>query len=118
MVDEIFTGEIFLGHRAIPIVLVSDMAMEIDLPGNDGFPGQVYVFGAGRNLYLASAAHAREDIALNDECGIVNWSAAVAADQPRAFEDDCGRPAALCIQLKETCCRHNARNKNDYVFHR
>src|SRR5215831_2153965 len=99
MVDEIFAGEIFLGHRAIPIVLVSDMAMQINLAWNDGLPGQVHAFGAGRNLYLASAAHTREDIALNDECGIFNWSAAVAGDQPRAFEDDCGRPAALCIQL-------------------
>src|SRR5215471_7934742 len=102
MVDEIFTGEIFLGHRAIPIVLVSDMAMQIDLPGNDGLARQVHAFGAGRNLYLASAPHAHEDVALDDECGIVNWSAAVSGDETSALKDDCGRPAALRIQLKET----------------
>src|SRR5262249_11692681 len=118
MVDEIFAGEIFLGHRAIPIVLVSDMPMQIDLPGNDGLARQVHALGACGNRHFASPAHARENVPLNHECGIFNWSAAVSSDETRTFEDECGRRTALRIELKETRGKNNTRNKDEHVFHR
>ena len=41
MVDEILAREVLLGHRPVHIVLVSDVAVEIDLGGHDGLARQV-----------------------------------------------------------------------------
>jgi hypothetical protein len=39
VIDEILAGEIFLRHRAVEIVLISDVTVEIDLVGNDCLSG-------------------------------------------------------------------------------
>src|SRR5215471_14933424 len=74
MIDEILAGKVFLGHRAVPVVLESDVAVKINLRGHHGFAGQVDMSCAGRNLDLAFAADSSEETVFNDECGVLDRS--------------------------------------------
>jgi hypothetical protein len=86
MIDEIVASEILFRHRPIPVVLVPDVAMKIDLRRHDGLARQIDVRRAGRNLQLAPAADAREPAVLHDERGVLDRCVPVAGDEPRALE--------------------------------
>ena len=53
MVDQILAREILLRHRAVPIVLIADVAVEVDLGRHHGLAGQVDARCAGRKLQSA-----------------------------------------------------------------
>ena len=92
MVDEILAREVLLGHRAVHIVLVSDVAVEIDLGRHDRLARQGDARRAGRDLQIALAADPCEPVVLDDECGVLDRGAAIAGDQPGSFEyRDAGR---------------------------
>ena len=50
MIDEILAGEILLRHRPVPVVLVADMAVKIDLRRHDGLAREIDAHRSGRDL--------------------------------------------------------------------
>jgi hypothetical protein len=85
MIDQVLAREVLLGHRAVPVVLVADVAVEIDLGRHHELGGQVDVRGAGRHLELSLAPHPREAIVLDEERRPLDRRAAVAGDEQRPF---------------------------------
>ena len=68
MVDEILAREVFLCHRSIPIVLISEVAVKIDFRRHDCLAGQVDAGGAGRKRNLPASADLLELRVLDKEC--------------------------------------------------
>jgi putative heme-binding domain-containing protein len=97
MVDEILACEVLLGHRAVHIVLVSDVAVEIDLGRHDRLARQVDTRRAGRDLQIAPPADTCEPVILHDECGVLDRGAAIARNQPGPFEHRHARRAGLSV---------------------
>ena len=62
------------------------MPVEIDHCGHHGPAGEIDARRAGRDLHLAAASNGRELTVIDDECGVLDGSAAVAGDEPRSFE--------------------------------
>src|SRR5262249_27087471 len=87
VVDEVFAREVLLRHRAVPVMLIPDVAVEVDLSGHHGLARQIDVCGAGRHRYLTAPADLRESVVLNEEGGVLDRGAAIARDQSRAFID-------------------------------
>ena len=62
--------------------------MRVDDGGHDRHARQVHVSGAIRRLYLVRRSNLDELAALDDKRGVLDGRAAIAHDQPRAFEND------------------------------
>lgn len=86
MIDQVFAGEILLGHRPIPVVLVSDVPVQIDFSGNDSLTGQTDATRSSRYRNLTVAANLCKTIAFDNKRRILDRCAAVARDQTRALE--------------------------------
>jgi len=86
VIDEIFAGELLLGHRSIEVVLISDVAVEIDLAWDNRLTRKTDSLSSRRYRYLAVPSYSRKASSVDDECRILDRRAAVAGDQPRAFE--------------------------------
>src|SRR5215831_4290726 len=99
MVDEVFASEVLFCHRAIPVMLVADVAVEIDLRGHNGLACQIDVCGARRHRNLTAPAHLRETVVFNEESGVLDRRAAVASDQSRAFID--GNACSTCLSRSQ-----------------
>jgi hypothetical protein len=94
VIDEILSSEILLRHRPVPVVLVADVAVKVDLRRHDGLACQIDVRGSCGNLQLASPAYASELAALDDECGVFDGCATVTSNETRTFEHgDAGLPS-------------------------
>src|SRR5678810_1218088 len=108
MIDEVLASEVLLRHRAIPIVLVTDVTMQIDFCWHDSLPSYVYTRCACRDLQLTSTSNLSERVALDDECGVLDGRSAVAGDQACALKDDDVRTTDLCRRRE-----HQKRRNHD-----
>jgi hypothetical protein len=86
MVDQVFAREILFGHRSIPIVLVSDVAVQIDLWRHYGLSRQIDAHRVGGNLQLPATSNARKRVSSDDENRVLD-RAAVARDQAGVLLD-------------------------------
>src|SRR5262245_30325213 len=103
MIDKVLAREVLLGHRAVPVVLVSKVAMQIDLRGHHGFSRQIHALSAIRHRYFTASSNASERSALDDERRILDGRRPITSDQPGAFEyDRCGR---LALPVRLPCTR-------------
>ena len=91
VIDQVLARVHLLGHRAFSDVLEPDVPMEIDQRRHHGLAGEVDARGARRRLDVGAAAHICELIVFDDEGGVFDGCAAVAADEARALEDGDGR---------------------------
>src|SRR5438093_4554764 len=89
MVDEILAREVLLCHCPIDVVLISDVAVQIDLRRHHGLAGQIDTHRPGWRLHLASPADSRELTILDDERGVLDGHAAVTRNEPRSLAN-CG----------------------------
>ena len=115
VVDQVLAGEVLLGHRAVPIVLVADVAVQVDLRRHDGLAGQVDVRGAGRHLNLATPADPRELCRSRRETPSSRSGGAVAGNQPRAFVH--GGTAAASLTLDDRRARRQIRHAAMSTMH-
>ena len=86
MVDEVLARVVLLGHRPVGDMLEPDVAVEVDFCRHDCLAGQIHSGGSGWHLKLAPATNPRELSILDDERGALDGRAAVAGNEPRAFE--------------------------------
>src|SRR5579872_1683148 len=103
MVDQILSRVVFLGHRAIRVVLVAEVAVKIDLGRHDGLSGEIDAGRAGRHLYFAFAADSGKLCILDNEGGVLD-DATIAGDEPRAFKDGYSR-------LSQTGSEHEQKHE-------
>ena len=75
MIDEILAREILLRHRAVPIVLIAKVTVEIDLRRHHRLTGQIHVLRIARNLDFAAASDTREPAAVDNESRILDGGA-------------------------------------------
>jgi hypothetical protein len=98
MSKEFYTHENLIDHlERLTYVLESDVAVEIDHRRDDVLARQVDVHSPGRNLQLASPADPGEQVVLDNECGVFDWRAAVARDEPSPFEYRHAGPPGLAV---------------------
>ncbi|PYS35325.1 MAG: hypothetical protein DMG14_27225 [Acidobacteria bacterium] len=87
MIDEVLVCEVFLCHRAVELVLVSDVAVQIDLCRHHRLARQVDALCARRYGDFAAPAHTREQVAFGDERGVLDRRTAVTGNEAGAFKD-------------------------------
>src|SRR6516225_2346896 len=85
MIGQVLRRVVFLGHRPVPIMLESEMAMEINFCGHHGLACQIDPRRSRRNPERAAPPHLRKMIALDYERRILD-DATVAGNQPCPFK--------------------------------
>ena len=84
--------------------------MGIDDRRHDGLAAQIDERRADGRLDLTLLADADDAVVLDEERGVLDWRAAVAGDETRAFEErDVGRGLTL---FSGRCRRRTGRNTN------
>ena len=84
MIDEVLAREVFLCHRAVPIVLVTKVTVEIDLCRHHRLAGQIHMLRICGNLHFSATPYACELAAVDNESRILDGSA-ITCDEPRSF---------------------------------
>jgi hypothetical protein len=86
MVDVVFAREIRLRHIAEEGIEETRMAVGVDNPRHDGLAAEIHARRARRGRDLAAAPDLRDAAVLDHESGIFDRRAAIAGDEPNAFE--------------------------------
>ena len=86
MIEEILAIEVCFRHASVTLIEKSKVTVNINERGNDRLAAQVDASRTWRRLNLALFADGRETVVLHDKGRAFNRHAAVAHDQPCAFE--------------------------------
>ena len=110
VIDQVLTGEVLLRHRAVPIVLVADVTVQVDFRRHHELAGQIDMRGARRHLDLSLPSHPAERVVLNQERGVLDRCTAVAGDEQRTFVDGDAVSAPLSVDDRRARGPDQARN--------